>query len=238
MPRLRLGAFILAFTLISTTIALSFSAETASAAGLSQAPATCRLLLSSEQVALRPGAVFRRDFLINADACEFIAGPARQLIGIDLAEALAEQPGGRARIFQRFPRTIAGDPIVYERHSTWDCCGLETTYVDHQQTYSYDGTNSSVSAILTTAWWRTGTGWFKTAGPSQWFNTSNPATSVSTAGSASFNNTTFPCGCQPCDHTLNAEVRSYGNGSWTHSASWSGNLCSGWIHTSETWGTR
>lgn len=219
----------------------------------SQASLECRLTLNDGPVSAEPGVVYRQDFYIDTATCTFIASGVRQLEGAELdrlrtleggfsKQILASKRASSTSTGSRFASPLFSGPLtVYNRHSTWDCCALETTYVDHQQTFSWDGTNSSVSQIGTTAWWRVGTGWYLVYGPNQQFNTSNPASSVSSTGSASFNNTTFPCpdgSCQPCDHTLYSEVRSYGTGAWTRSSSYIGHLCNGWIHTDSTWGTR
>lgn len=203
----------------------------------------CRLTLSSERmpsVAVERGVAYKRDFFIDLRRCMFTAGPRTQ---IEPAAAMTTASGTTQKISEHFgSRPLGVDPTIFEQEQTWDCCGIETTYVDHQQTFSFDGVNSFVSQIGTTTFERTGTGWFITAGPFQQFNTPNPNSSVSTTGSASFNNTTFPCGCQPCDHTLYAEVRSSADGTWTHSSAFTGDpgqtICSGFIHVAETWGTR
>lgn len=170
----------------------------------------------------------------------FTAGPIRELSPEERSQILGREGGMRERVFTKFPRTEKGDPIVWNRHSGWDCCGIETTYVHHRQSYSYGACNS-LNWMETTAWWRTITGWFKTGGPSHWVNSSD-CLSGSTEGSASFDNTTFPCptNCQPCTHTLYSEIRSYSNGSWTRSSSYSSpnypKICEGYIHTDSTWG--
>lgn len=212
----------------------------------------CHLQLNDGAVVTSGGTVYRQDFYINASLCTFVAGSVRELAGPELLRFLNAQPGTSERAGVKTsagsssgggkvaaPRVVInGSSVVYNRHSTWDCCGLETTYVDHEQSYTWNGSTSTVTSLWTTAWWRTASGWVKTGGPSTWYNTANPASSVSTQGSASFDNTSFPCGCQPCTHTLYSEVRSYASGSWTRSSSWSGYLCSGFIHTDSTWGTR
>lgn len=215
---------------------------------------SCHLTLNDGLVSIDLGAIYRQDFYVDAEHCLFLAGPTRQLEGQELAAYLLSQSEiGVGQALQPIARgasptssgtlaVLSGPLVVYNRHSTWDCCGLETTYTDHQQTFTWDGTNSTVSQALTTPWARTATGWFINGGPTAWYNTANPATSVSSEGWASFDNTTFPCGCQPCNHALYSEVRSYADGTWSRSSSYASNgypqICSGWIHTSSTWGTR
>jgi hypothetical protein len=161
--------------------------------------------------------------------------------GMD-GEAVTRASGTEASSSPQVATLMGGTKRIYNRHSTWDCCGLETTYVDHAHSYTWDGVYSYVSNPVTAAWWREFTYWYLTAGPNVWYNTSNPGTSVSTEGNASFDNDDFPCDCQPCAHTLYSEVRSYGSGAWTRSSSyWSAGypqICSGYIHTSSTWGER
>lgn len=225
-------------------IALAFAGQgtvLASSQPGSSAVPSCYLTLSSERIPLDRGAIFRRDFTVDLTTCTFIAGPLWRLTTEEIAK-LHDQTyalgSTRSMTQDTGSPVLPADPIVYERESTWDCCGLELTYVDHQQTYSYDGSNSSVSQIVTQTYARTD-GWSVTS-QSQWFNTGNPASSVSTEGGASFNNPYGPG--QPCDHTLYAEVRSYADGSWTHSSAFIGDpgqtICSGLVHVSEIWGTR
>lgn len=238
-------AFRAILVVLTIVIALASSATIARASQpveLATTPPTCHLTLSNERIPLERGAAFERDFMVNLRTCTFTVGSVRRLTSAEAnAKHLVGVKGGSSDSISQsvVGAVLGGDPIVYERESTWDCCLLETTYVDHQQTYSYDGSSSSVSQIGTSAWHRN-TGWVTTSGPTQWFNTSNPASSVSTEGTAAFNNTIAPG--QPCDHQLWAEVRSYADGTWTHSSSFTGDpgqtICSGLIHVSESWGTR
>lgn len=230
--------FRIALAVLAALLMFALPAAPARAADRTQ---PCHLVLSNEHmpsVALERGVAFHRDFTVNLNACTFTPGavsrrtlPSRPRSSTDgTLRVLSEHFGGPP---------LAADPNIFEREETWDCCSQETTYVENRQTFGYDGSVSQVS-WLQTNYWTLNTGWYVSSGPSQWFNTPNPSSSVSTESSASFNNTTFPCGCQPCDHTLYAELRSYADGSWTHSSAFTGDpgqtICSGWIHVSEDWG--
>lgn len=208
----------------------------------------CNLDLGTVSVAQADnGKVFTQDFYIDAERCVFSASSIRELSPTERDAYFAstadkgireERIETRSTPSQRVrgrsaSMLLLGTLTIFNRHSTWDCCGLETTYTDHQQTFDYDGSTSTVTQIGTTAWWSAGTGWWKVGGPGQFFNTGNPGSSVSTEGYASFNHP-----IADCFHQLNSETRSFGNGSWTRSSSWSGGMCGGAIHTSSIWGTR
>lgn len=202
----------------------------------------CHLVLNDQRmpsVAVERGFLYHQDFWIDLNHCTFTAGPISRHA---ISGPLASPDGGTlTSMSQHFGDRLSGsDPNIFSREETWDCCGNETTYVEDRQTYSSDGTNAYVS-FLQTLTWTLNDGWYITSGPSQWFNTPNPNSSVSTESTAAFDNTTFPCGCQPCDHQLWAELRSYADGTWTPSTAFTGDpgqtICSGWIHVSQDSGS-
>jgi hypothetical protein len=229
-------------TLLTALFVLSSPAAPAEARASSE---LCHLKLSNDHmpsVAVQRGVVFHREYLIDLKHCTFrIVNESRHAISRPLD---SPEGGTLTSVSQHFGNRLSGnDPNVFEREETWDTYGggfFETTYVEDRQTYSSDGANAYVSFLQTLTWERND-GWFITAGPSQWFNTPNPNSSVSTESYGAFNNTTFPCSCQPCDHQLWAELRSYADGTWTHSSAFTGDpgttICSGWVHVQENYGS-
>lgn len=213
------------------------------------APATCTLEFTLElpSANTRP---LTRDIWVNWDTCSSVASPVRQMTDADLAREVNSAPKG-TRIGSavdplpkrgatsgggRFAKPLAAiTDDAWARFSTWDCCNIRTAYTHHWQRRSYDGSTVSLVLMSTGGWVNTTTGWFLTGGPeSQIWD--NSGTMLDTRGYASFNNTTFPCGCQPCNHTLWAGIRSDPTGARTPTFIVTGNLCSGWIHTSPTSG--
>lgn len=243
---LRTSWSVLVRVALAATLVAGVSGSSASPASASPVGG-CRLDLGTTQMTEADhGKTFAQDFYIDTLRCTFIATAVRELTAPERDSYFAStaNTGSRAAVVETTlgaastsgddaSLLMSGTLTIYNRHSTWDCCGLETTYTDHQQTFDYDGSTSNVTQIGTTAWWSAGTGWWKTGGPGQFFNTGNPGSSVSTEGYASFNHP-----IADCMHQLNSETRSYANGSWTRSSSWTGGMCGGLIHTSSTWGTR
>lgn len=229
------------FTLVVITVLIAVSVGAGLSQGTAAAADWCRLQLPTTVGPTERGRFYTMHIVIDRANCTFEAGPVRELTPHERDRFVGHREGGeRDRVFTRFPRKEPGDPIVWNRHSSWDCCGFETAYVHHRVSYSYSSC-TALNWMETTAWWRVGTGWFKTGGPSHWVNDSSCETN-STTGWASFDNTSFPCptNCQPCTHTLYSEIRTYSSGAWTRSSYYTSpnypKICEGYVHTDSTYG--
>jgi hypothetical protein len=122
---------------------------------------------------------------------------------------------------------------VHQVRGTYDNSVLATE-TTHRQEFSYDSMVVTPNWMQTLLWWRAGTGWVNT-GSGQEVVDGGGDVDAFTRGYGSYDNTSFPCNCQPCNHTTWSGVRSYYDGSWSPWFTVTGNLCSGWMYTRTVW---